>query len=244
MRPDSEGGDMRAWIRACSLTLAALAGLALGAGGGAAQDDAKNRVSFGVERTREVENDWVTASIGVTLEDEDPARLADRINQAVAWGLEIAKGTEGVRVRTSGYHTFPVDDPKRGTLRRWRGGEDLLVEGGDSRVVSELLGRLQERLQLRGLNFSVSPRRRAAVEEELIEEALDAFRARAARIAGKLDAGGYQLVHVQIDAGGTPPPMPMHARALGMAEEAGAPPPLEGGTSILRVGAQGTIELE
>jgi predicted secreted protein len=225
-------------IAAGALALALVSGAA-----GAAEDAAKNRISFGVERTREVENDWVTAVIGATHEDEDPARLADRINTDVAWGLSLAKAVQGLRVRTGGYRTWPIDDPKRGGLRRWRGGQDLVIEGKDPRAVSELLGRLQERLQLQDLQFSVSPERRRAIEDELIGEALDAFRARAEQIRGRMQASGYTLVHVSVDTGGGPHPMPGRVAAMEMAARDVAPPPLEGGTSTLRVGANGTIEL-
>jgi predicted secreted protein len=225
-----------------------VAGLLLGlvapvAAARADADSAKNRVSFGVERSREVENDWVTALVGVTHEDTDPARLADRINQDVSWALGVAKGTEGVRVRTGGYRTHPIEDPKRAVLRRWRGGQDLVLEGADPTVVSALLGQLQERLQLRSLRFSISPERRRAVEAELIDEALAAYRARAQRVSGKLGAKGYELVNLQVDASGGPP-VPVRARAMAMAEAAVAPPALEGGTSTLSARAHGTIELE
>jgi predicted secreted protein len=218
--------------------------LALVAGAAGADDDAgRNRISFGVERTREVENDWVTAVIGATHEDADPARLADKINTDVAWGLEIAKAVPGLRVRTGGYRTYPIDDPTRGGLRRWRGGQDLVIEGKDARAASELLGRLQARLQLQDLQFSVSPERRRSVEDELIGEALDAFRARAEQIRARMKASGYTLVHVSVDTFGGPQPMPGRVAMMEMAARDVAPPPLEGGTSTLRVGASGTIEL-
>lgn len=210
-----------------------------------AEPPERNRVSFGVERTREVENDWVTASIGATHEDEDPARLADRINRDVAWALALAKAREGVEVRTSGYRTYPIDDPRRGGLKRWRGSQDLVIEGGDPKAVSALLGELQAKLQLRGLHFSVSPERRRAVGDELLGEVLAAFRARAEQVRSEWGARGWTLVHVQLDTPGAPPPVPIRGRAMTMAAEAApAPPPLEGGTSTLVVHARGTIELE
>ena len=91
-------------------------------------EDVRNRVSFRVESSREVENDWVTAVIGVTYEDSDPARLADRINVDMSWALKAAQAKQGIRVRSGGYRTFPVEDPKRAQLRRWRGSQDLVVE--------------------------------------------------------------------------------------------------------------------
>jgi predicted secreted protein len=221
----------------------ALAGLAiLAAAAGADEDEARNRVSFSVERTREVENDWLTAVVGATHEDVDPAAVANRINQDVAWGAGLAKQTRGVEVRTGGYTTRPIEDPKRATLRRWRGSQTLVLEGSDAKVISELIGKLQERLQLQDIRFSVSPERRRAVEDELVDEVLAAFRARAERVREKLGARGYEIASIGIDTAGAPPPMPVRGRVM-MAEAAVAPPALEAGTSTLQAGARATIEL-
>ncbi len=211
------------------------------AGARADEGASYNRVSFDVERAREVENDWATAVIGVTHEDADPARLADRINQDLQWGLGLAKSVAAVQVRSGGYRTHPVSDPKQNRLRRWRGGQELVIESGDTKALSTLLGRLQEKLQLKSLAFSVSPERRRAVEAEIIDDALAAFRARADRVRGKLGARSYELVDVRIDTGSSrPPPMPMRAMALA---EADSSPALEGGTSTVSVQVRGTVEL-
>lgn len=200
-----------------------------------------NRVSFGVESLREVENDWATAVIGVTHEDSDPARLAERINGDVQWGLGLAKAEAAVQVRTGGYRTHPVSDPNQSRLRRWRGGQDLVLESRDPKALSALLGRLQEKLQLQSLRFSVSPDRRRSVEDEIIDEALAAFRARAVRVRDKLGARSYELVEVRIDSGASgPPPMPMRTMAVAEARSA---PALEGGSSRITVQVHGTIEL-
>jgi predicted secreted protein len=226
------------------IAIATLALLAGAVPASADSDDARNRVSFRVERSREVDNDWVTAVIGVTHEDSDPARLADRINVDMSWALKTAKARQGLRVRSGGYRTHPVEDPKRAQLRRWRGSQDLIVEGADAKLVSDLLGELQSRLQLQSIVFRVSPERLRKVETELVDEALDAFRARAEGVRAKLGARGYEIVHIQLETPGGPPVRPMPMRAMAMAEASVAPPALEGGTSTLRVGASATIELE
>jgi predicted secreted protein len=240
-----EGMDMVASALRSAVLASLLLGLATFVGTARADaDDAKNRVSFGVQRSREVENDWVTAVIGATHEDEDPAEVADRINRDMSWALGLAKSKQQLRLRSGGYRTTPMQDPKRAQIRRWRGSQDLIVEGGDVAVVSELLGQLQARLQLRSIVFSVSPERRRSIEDELIDAALDAFGDRAERVRRKLGAKGYALVQLQVDATGGPPIVPLRGRTLAVAEAAVAPPALEGGTSTLSAGAHGTIELE
>ena len=46
--------------------------------------------------------------------------------------------------------------------QRWRGTQELILEGTDFAALGGLIGRLQERLQVASIDFSVSPARRAA----------------------------------------------------------------------------------
>jgi predicted secreted protein len=227
------------WIAIVAGALAALTPAAR-----AAEDRPDRRVGFSVESSREVANDWVTAVLSVTHEDPSAAEVAGRINADMAWALGLAKPRQSVRARTGGYTTLPVHDPKRGSVRHWRGTQELVLEGADVPALTALVGELQSRLQLQSLGFSVSPERRRKVEDELVAEALAAFRARADLVRRAFDAAGYRLVevHVGTGGGGPPPPRPM-LRAMA-AEAAMAPPAVESGTSEITATANGTIELE
>ena len=141
----------------------------------------KNRVSFSAERSREVANDWVTAVIGTSDEDSDAARLADRVNKTMKWALDTAKQARGVEVKSGGYQTHPSHD-KNGKIARWAASQDLILEGSDVDAVSELVGKLQSRLLLRSIAFSVSPETRRKTEEALIGEVLAAFQERSKKI--------------------------------------------------------------
>ena len=110
--------------------------------------------------------------------------------------------------------------------------------------MSELVGELQSRVQLRSIDFTVSPAQRRKVEDELIDEALAAFLARAGRVREQLGARGYQIVLISINTSGGAPPAPMMRATMAMDSAAVSPPALEAGTSELLVGASGTIQLE
>jgi len=236
----SAAGDRLRWT---AVALVALVGV----GGSARGDDAPdpmNRVSFQVERSRDVANDWIQAVVGITDEDADSARLADRINRVMARALDTAKAAPDVRVKSGGYATQPVYDD--GKLRRWRASQDLVLESADVEAVTALVGKLQGELQLRSIGFSISPERRRAVEDELIAEALAAFQARAASVRENLGAKHWELVQLSIDGGGAPPvhQARMEMMTVGRASAAPAPPALESGSSRLSVYVGGTIELD
>lgn len=233
--------DARHTTRLLALSLAASLGAFAGTAA-ADDDDAMRRVGFQVERSREVANNWVRATVSVTAENADPARLADEINQTMAWALDLARDRKGVEVESGGYRTHPIHE--KGRLRRWRGSQDLRLEGADFEAVTGLVGELQSRLQLQSLHFSVSPERRRGVEDELIGEALDAFRGRAEIVKGKLGAGGYEIVRLDVNTGGGLPRPMRHDMAVMRAAAEVAPPAVEGGTSRIVVGVSATIELD
>lgn len=202
-----------------------------------------NQIHFQVERSRPVDNDRMQATLNVTGEDANTARLADQINRSMDWALKTAKAYPKVQSRTASYQTHPVYDKDK--IQRWRATQELLLEGADFSQLGELIGKLQERLQVAGISFSVSPERRATVEDELIAKALDAFKQRAELMRKQLGAKGYRIVTVSIDQNGNVPiPRPV-LRAKGAMEMSSvAAPAVEGGTSTLSVTVNGVIELQ
>lgn len=202
-----------------------------------------NQIHFQVERSRPVENDRMQAVLSVTAEDENAARLADQINRTTAWALQTAKAQRKVEVRTANYQTYPVYDKNK--IRRWRGTQQLVLEGSDFTALSNLVGQLQERLQVTTINFSLSPVQRAAAEDELITQALEAFKQRGELVRKQLAAKGYRIVNVFVDTGAAQPvPIVRRAAAMASAAEAVAPPAVQGGTSTLTVTVRGVIELQ
>ena len=205
--------------------------------------DPKNRVSFAVERTRDVANDWITAVVGTSDEDSDAARLADRVNDTMDWALDVAKEAKGVTVKSGGYSTHPVHD-KDGKIARWAASQDLYLESGDVEKVSALIGKLQSKVLLRSISFSVSPETRRKTEETLIGDALNAFTERAKKVSSGLGGRDYEIVSVSIQTPGTPQPWIPAARAEMMAMDKVSAPSFESGQSTLQVRVDATIEIE
>ena len=226
-----------------ALAFALLAVLVADARAGDSSPDPMHRVSFQVERSREVTNDWMQAVVGLTDEDADSSRLADRINATMTKALATAKRADGVKVKSGGYSTHPVHE--NGKLRRWRASQDLILESGDVEAVTRLVGILQSELQLRSIGFSVSPERRRAIEDELVAEVLAAFRARAEIVRKSLGARGYEIVQISINTQGGVErrSIPMMAMEMDSMSKVRAPA-VEGGSSRVVVHANGTIEFD
>jgi len=221
------------------LITALLFGLAANLAMAADEAPRYNQIHFQVERSHPVDNDRMQAALSVTAEDDNAARLADQINRTMDWALKTAKVRAKVEAHSGGYRTYPVYDKDK--IRRWRATQELVLEGTDFAELGNLIGQLQERLQVTSINFSVSPTRRAAVEDELIAQALDTFKQRAELVRKQLAAKSYRIVDATINTGGQPAPIRL---AFAMEAKSVAPPAVEAGTSTLTVTVSGVIELQ
>jgi predicted secreted protein len=201
-----------------------------------------NQVHLQAQQSESVSNDTMHASLSTYGEARDPAKLATQLNTDMEWALAIARQQEGVTVSSGGYQTYPVH--RDNVLKGWRGQQGLELEGKDTRQIGELLGRLQEKLQLKSIHFSVSGEQRQAVENRLIGRALEAFKQRARIVADNLEAGGYRIVDINISTTAQRPPVPYQARMMAAPMEAAAPVAVEAGESDIVVRINGTIELQ
>jgi predicted secreted protein len=235
---------VRSLARALALPLAL--GLAASAASAQTLPQPRNQVSFTVTAEREVANDWTTGQIGMTASGSDPAELAARINKQMGDALAIAKNAKAVKVTSGAYNTYPeYGDGNR--IIRWQASQDLILESKETEAVAKLLGKLQERgLLLRSISFSVARETQRKLEDELVGEAISAFRTRAALVAKSFGKSSYGLISVNVGGGGFQPPMPyMRADMAMMSKAESAPAPsFEGGTSRVRMDVNGTIELE
>ena len=209
----------------------------------AAEAPRYNTVELQAEAQREARNDLLNATLYVEMNDPNPAALANAMNKRLNEALRVAKEHTGVTARSGGNQTFPVYS-RGNALQGWRGRAEIRIESRDFESAAALIGKLQSGMQLSGVSFSVSPETRRAVENELIIEALAAFKARAEIVRTALGGKGYKLERVSV-ATGHPPARPMFAaqRAMASSQEVTAPD-FEGGVSQVTVTARGTIEVE
>ena len=223
--------------------LMTVCGLLLGITAAIADDDLRyNQVRLQSQQTEAVSNDTMHVTMNTYAEMQDPAKLAATINKDMEWALQQAKQVKGVKVNTGSYQTWPV--VRKEVTTGWRGQQDLVMESGDTEALSRLVGKLQGRLQIKSMNFSVSDDKRTGVENRLIGAALDAFKQRAGIIGDNLKAGGFRIVEINVNTSTQRPPMLRQARMATMSMEAGDAVAVEGGESDVSVTVNGTIELQ
>src|SRR5471030_68918 len=202
-----------------------------------------NMVELQAEAQREVQNDLLNANLYVELNDASPAALASAINKSVNEALRAAKDYKGVRVRSGNNQTYPVY-AKGNVLQGWRGRAEIRIESKDFEAAAGLIGKLQAGMQLGSLSFSVSPEARRLAENELIVEAVGAFKARAEIVRGALAGRSYKVERLNVNSGhSAPPPRFAMARVLAAGAPDVAAPDLEGGESLVTVTVGGAIEI-
>jgi len=230
---------MRAMNWLCFAASLALAGAATAA------DPAPryNVVELQAEAQREVANDTLGASLYAELNDANPAVLANSLNKLANEALRQAKEYASVRARSGSNQTYPVY-AKGNVLQGWRGRAEIRIESKDFEAASRLIGKLQAGMQLGSMNFSVSAEARRLAENELIAEAIAAFKARAEIVRVALGGRSYKIQRLNVSSGhSAPPPRPVMARALAAGAPEVAAPDLEGGVSQIAVTAAGAIEV-
>lgn len=201
-----------------------------------------NTVTLQADAQREVQNDLLNATLFVEVNDATPAGVANAVNKSINEALRVAKEYKGVRVRSGNNQTYPVYS-KANQLQGWRGRGEMRLESKDFEAASALIGKLQSSLQLGGIQFTVAPESRRAAENELITEAIAAFKARAEIAKTALGGRSYKLQNLNVASGRNVTSQPYMAMARAQAAAEVAPPNLEAGISLITVDANGSIEI-
>lgn len=230
---------------------AVLAGLLAGAAPAAFAADPihYNTVELQSSAEREVANDRMNATLYVEQTDANAQALGNAINRLLTEGLRVAKDYPAVKVRSVQNQTTPLysgggSAGRAPQLTGWRGRGELRLETRDFAAGAALIGKLQASMQLGGINFSVAPETQKKVEDELIGEAINAFKARADLVKGVMGGRGYKIQRMGLNTGYSGPPQPMRFNVMAAPKSADVAPPTEGGSSVVNVQVNGSIEVE
>lgn len=200
-----------------------------------------NKVNLEAEARREVPNDEMTVLLTVEEQGGKPAELAERVNSDMAWALERAKEDPAIEAETHGYSTYPLY--KNGTITGWRVRQELQLKSQEFSKLTELLGRLQERLQIMRMGFNPSPETREKHQNELISEAMERFRNRVKIIQQQMEGRDYRIVNLNVNTSGFGFPRPLMAAELSRAKaDTASAPAVEGGKSEVTVTVSGSVQ--
>lgn len=180
---------------------------------------------------RDVANDEMNVVMRVEQQGKDLASTHREALTRIDALLANARAVEAVESSLSAMGSNPVYAEARredGKVEReiagWHVQADAVLKSRNIQALSKLIGELAGDARVVSVTFSVSRAARKQVEDELLVEAAQAFRARAANLATTLGYGSYEIEQVSIGATGMPRPYrPVAQEALVSLKAAAAP---------------------
>jgi predicted secreted protein len=225
-------------------TLAAILLFAsIGVNNAMAHDDETHydRIHLSVSATAQLENDTMVATVFAQEEGSQAASLSAVVNQRIRNALELVKKHPQIKHQTNSYSSNPIYNNNK--ISGWRVSQSLRLESSDMALMSEVLGKLQSDLALQSMQFTVSPASKNKQDEKLIDEALEAFSARALQVVKKLERRNYKIVDINISTSGAIGVRPQY-QMRAMAMDAESSPAVSAGEQTVTVTVSGNIELE
>lgn len=213
-----------------------------------AQDNLDNSLSFNVfslsaSASGEAANDLMRVTVVAQDEGEDSAELQSSVNASMQWAISRLRPYTQIDVKTQDYKTFPQYNKNRTNIVGWRASQSLNLETTDVKSAGEAIRKLQERLQVTNIRFEPTPSTRSAVEDQLINEALDAFKQRAQLIRSNIGAPGYNLLDINVQTGASFAQPQLRGEIAMIRSDSVAKPALEAGSSQITVTVTGRIQL-
>ena len=202
-----------------------------------------NQISLDATASADVDNDTMIVSLYAQEEGSKATTLSNNVNKRINWAVQQLKQHQDIKVETENYSTTPVY--KKNQIVAWRVKQSLKLESTNMSLMSEMLGGLQQQLNLGGISFDVSRDKREQETKKLIDQALSAYNERATQIANKLQSASYKIVTMHVSTTTSPIQHRVRSSAAMMSEASSVvSPKMEAGDRTLSVRVNGTIELK
>ncbi|MBP9960566.1 SIMPL domain-containing protein [Pseudomonas defluvii] len=212
-----------------------------------AEEPRYNQVSLRAEVSKEVARDLMSVTLYSEAQNSDPGKLAAEITRTMNKALEQARSVKGIKISQGSRNSYPIYDTKGQRITGWRERAELRLESTDFPALSKLTGELLQDLKMAGMDFAIAPATRKASEDELLKDAVNAFKSRAQLATEALGGKGYKVLNLNLNSSGYPQPYargPVMMMKASMDAEAAPSPQVEAGTSQVSMNADGTIEVQ
>lgn len=221
-------------------TLGAICLLAAAAGGYADELN-YNVFHLNANAQREIPNDLMQVTLSVQHQDLSANKAARKVNKDMKWALQLLKSHKGIKFQTANYSTNPVYQKNR--ISAWSARQNLQLSSTDFDKLSDIIGRLQERLSVNQMNFTAKPSTRDQVQNELISEALKAYKNKAKIVQKSMSASAYDIIEININPSHQQP-VYRERMMMSTAKADSAPVAVQSGNSNISVTVSGRIQLK
>jgi len=111
-----------------------------------------NTVNLQAQAEREITNDQMIVLLATEHEGSDTTSLAAKINSDMQWALNVIEKYSAIESQTKNYQTYPTY--RKQVVIGWRASQQIEIKSEDIAALTELVGKLQEKLQVRQMSFS------------------------------------------------------------------------------------------
>jgi len=198
-----------------------------------------NVVNLEVRVETEVPNNLMIVVLSAEEEGRDPASISQQINSTMRWALAVSEEAPDINIKTGNYRTNPVYSEQ--TITGWRATQTLILESEEVSRLSQLVGTLQERLQVKQMRFKPTSQQMKSYEDSLVHEGMRAFRHRAEQLREHMDNRPYRIINININTGRRSPPVQLELSTAATLSTATAPA-VEAGSSKLTVTVSGSVQ--
>ncbi len=191
----------------------------------------------------DVENDLMLVRLKVEYEDQEAVVLASKVNTDMQWALDQVTDLPSIKAKTESYTTRPIY--KERNIVGWRSAQTISLSGQNFDELKAVLQVLQGKLQVQSMAFQPTDATRKSAEDQLVNQALDNFKHRAAIIQKNMGASGYRIIQININTGGRQAGR-ISTKTMNLARSASvvASPAVESGESKISVSVSGQIQLQ
>jgi predicted secreted protein len=190
-----------------------------------------------------VDNDELYVQLQVVEQGPQTAKLTQMVNTKTTLLLDAIKHFPAIEAKTTQYTTRPMY--RDGKIYQWQVTQTVALKTQTFSQMSELIADIDSLAQIQSMQFRVSTHETERVKNQLIQQAIAQFKAKARLITESLGKTDYVLVNMNVDTPYANTPQPMLERSVMMAADMkSVPAAIQGGTNLVRVSVSGSIQTQ
>ncbi len=199
-----------------------------------------NVVNIDASAEKEIPNDQMTVVLVSQHEGRSASEVSKQVNQEIGWALALVKLSTFIDTKTTNYQTYPIYNKQ--DITGWRTSQQLELKSTNVEGLSEAVGKLQEKLKIQQMYFGPTDATRKQYENQLIEEAMEAFKERVSIVGKHMENKDHRIINININSGGYNPPMLYQSRVMEKTMAMDSAPSVEAGTSKVTVTVNGSVQ--
>jgi predicted secreted protein len=197
-------------------------------------------IDLSADATQAAPNDLARATAFAEASGATPQAVSSQVKSLLGEVESVAKSYDPVKRQSGITSTYPVYG-KISKVPSWRMRSEVMLESRDIDALSELTGKLQEKLGVTNIQFVPAPETRKAAEDKAIQSAIAAFQDRAQLLARTLGKA-YKIKKLNVNIAGNFQPQRLLGKTSSFGESESMP--MEAGESQIHVTVSGQIELD